>query len=77
MVDKGTKLMFSAIYGSRQPSTRKLLWSDLTSASLSQNISWLMAGDFNVTVSINERKGETSRLNYGCNAVKAFINTMG
>lgn len=69
--------LFSAIYGSPQPPTRKFLWEDLANLAPADTSPWLLTGDFNATVSMDERRGGAGRPNYGCSSFKAFIHQQG
>ena len=46
--------LFTLIYGSPSPQLRKFLWSELSSKKLNLNSPWMLAGDFNVVVSMDE-----------------------
>ncbi|KAL8167282.1 LOW QUALITY PROTEIN: hypothetical protein V2J09_008781 [Rumex salicifolius] len=50
--------LFSAIYESLTPATREELWNRLLNLSSSNCKPWLLMGDFNKTLSLEERTGD-------------------
>ena len=74
LTDQGTSFLFTAIYGSPQPSTRRHLWTALSSLHSTSNRPWLLSGDFNATINHVERKGGAQRRSHGCSHFKSFIH---
>ncbi|XP_057246683.1 uncharacterized protein LOC130589440 [Beta vulgaris subsp. vulgaris] len=52
-----TPWLFSAIYASPDTVLRRQLWEELEKIKNSYSGPWLLAGDFNETISMNERNG--------------------
>lgn len=50
-------MVFTAIYASPQRATRLTLWKDLRALTRSIREPWLLAGDFNDMISIEDKKG--------------------
>ncbi|XP_058211449.1 uncharacterized protein LOC131323612 [Rhododendron vialii] len=48
--------IFSAVYGSRNPRIREILWEELGSLADTNQKPWLIAGDFNDTAEASESK---------------------
>ncbi|XP_028804741.1 uncharacterized protein LOC114759691 [Neltuma alba] len=69
--------LFTAIYGSPNPTAREKLWKDLLNLQIRPSGAWLIAGDFNATVEARERKGGARRLQQGCKYFKSFIDEVG
>ncbi|KAL8152276.1 LOW QUALITY PROTEIN: hypothetical protein V2J09_010036 [Rumex salicifolius] len=51
--------ILSAIYASPNPTCREELWSRLLNFSASNNLPWMMIGDFNETRCLEERTGSS------------------
>lgn len=52
--------VLTAVYGSPQPNVRKKLWSmldEISSIVESENLPWVIAGDFNEITCLSEKKG--------------------
>ncbi|KAL3527083.1 hypothetical protein ACH5RR_011739 [Cinchona calisaya] len=49
--------LISVIYASPMPCTRALLWKHLTECHISQNVSWLLIGDFDEVLDQSKKKG--------------------
>lgn len=59
--------LFSAIYASPDTSLRKELWDELERVKDAYSGPWLLAGDFNETLSMNSRIGcDTSEMQRRC-----------
>jgi len=58
---------FTAVYASPQENSRQSLWQQLNEFSLSHSQPWLLAGDFNETKSMMERKNCSIDLLRRCN----------
>lgn len=69
-----TQLLFIAIYGSPHPQFRRFLWDDLASVAPCPAHPWLLAGDFNVILSSDERRGGSPRNTNGCKLFRSFIH---
>ncbi|KAE8680042.1 hypothetical protein F3Y22_tig00111392pilonHSYRG00178 [Hibiscus syriacus] len=54
-------LYFTAIYASPQVEKRKLIWKHLTELMPGENEAWLLGGDFNSILRLDEREGGSSR----------------
>lgn len=54
---EGSVFLWTCVYGSYDPSLRKILWNDLHMLSISINIPWLLQGDFNAVMSNFDRMG--------------------
>ncbi|XP_028754199.1 uncharacterized protein LOC114713696 [Neltuma alba] len=72
-----SKALFTAVYGSPCPSLRSELWEELSSLRVSDNEPWLIAGDFNATLSIADGKGGTRRTQSGCKHFQKFVHNNG
>lgn len=64
---------FTAVYGSPIPSLRDKLWYDLQNLQIDADTPWLVAGDFNATVSEEERSGGARRLRTGDRGFLEFM----
>ncbi|KAJ8429508.1 hypothetical protein Cgig2_016240 [Carnegiea gigantea] len=69
----GTAWFFYAMYTSPDSSQRRLLWDELTTLAASIDNSWLLAGDFNDTVSIEERHSGSLDMQRRCDRFKHWI----
>jgi len=54
---RGTPWFFSTVYASLDSSQRRLLWEEHATLAASIDNSWRLAGDFNDTISLEERHG--------------------
>lgn len=67
--------MFSAIYASPDSSLRKDLWKELEAIKANYSGSWLLAGDFNETMTMNERNGvNNSEMIRRCREFSQWVN---
>ncbi|XP_028804036.1 uncharacterized protein LOC114759113 [Neltuma alba] len=75
--DKGSKTLFTTIYGSPNPMMQERMWIDLLKLPIGAQKAWLLAGDFNATLNANKRKGGAIRLREGCKAFRTFTQRLG
>ncbi|XP_021730835.1 uncharacterized protein LOC110697764 [Chenopodium quinoa] len=67
--------MFSAIYASPDSTTRHELWRQLENIGLAYNGPWMLAGDFNDTMSMAERLGKGgSEMERRCKEFSDWVN---
>jgi hypothetical protein len=71
---RGRAWFFTAIYASPQEINRNVLWNDLKSIAMNMKEPWLLAGDFNDIMSINEKKGGVPASIRKCNIFKERID---
>lgn len=73
-----TPWLFSAIYASPDSGRRRELWRKLEEVKDNFNGPWLLAGDFNETMSIEERNGANgSEMQRRCRAFSDWVNSNG
>ncbi|KAI9096746.1 hypothetical protein K1719_025925 [Acacia pycnantha] len=72
-----SKFLFTTIYGSPQSQYRKFLWQDLDQIAANLSFPWLLAGDFNAIVNLDERQGGSSRRAHGCSLLNNFLHSNG
>lgn len=65
---------FTAVYGSPTPSTKEHLWNDLSMLASNTSNAWFVAGDFNATLSSNERQGGIASHHKGNRSFINFVN---
>ncbi|XP_028805882.1 uncharacterized protein LOC114760757 [Neltuma alba] len=75
LINQRQSFLFTAIYASPKPQWRVNLWSDLSSIAPDSNEPWLLASDFNATLSSGERKGGASERRRGCRLFHSFIQS--
>lgn len=75
MGDEDMTFLFTAIYGSPNPALRESLWQDLSTTMENCHRPWLLAGDFNATLQLDDRKGGARRGLPGCASFQSFVQT--
>ncbi|XP_028777172.1 uncharacterized protein LOC114733838 [Neltuma alba] len=70
-------ILFTAVYGSPRPIPRENLWRQLLQIAEGVHSPWILAGDFNATISMNERRGGSRHAQAGCKSFKQFISKSG
>ncbi|XP_074313624.1 uncharacterized protein LOC141648808 [Silene latifolia] len=65
--------IFSAVYASPDPSNRIELWAELENFARVNNQPWLIAGDFNETRSLSERRGGDQNMARRCERFNSWI----
>jgi len=69
--------ILTCVYASPQPQTREILWQKLLSLATEIQKPWLLAGDFNKTVSIEERNHGGAEIEQRCRQFKHWIDNTG
>lgn len=71
--DDHKAFLLTAVYSSPSATLRERLWAGLLSLQVPIDKEWLLTGDFNATLSPDERRGGQRRVVQGC---KSFISFM-
>ncbi|WCJ31242.1 DNAse I-like superfamily protein [Euphorbia peplus] len=69
--------LFTAVYGSPNPTRRQNLWANLKDLGGSINEPWILAGDFNAILCNEDKRGGSSRRLGGCTLFKEFMDVAG
>lgn len=69
--------LFTAVYGSPNPSQREFLWSGLSQLPCLASDPWLLSGDFNAIVSSEDRMGGARHRNSGCRSFRQVLQQKG
>ncbi|KAJ8440029.1 hypothetical protein Cgig2_020517 [Carnegiea gigantea] len=73
----GENWLFSAIYANPHESRREELWTDLEDFSRTNTTPWLLAGDFNETRNMEERRNYSEGLQRRCAKFDHWIENNG
>ncbi|KAL8141278.1 hypothetical protein V2J09_007299 [Rumex salicifolius] len=68
--------VFSAIYASPQLNSRQELWDRLLGLQLDISKPWLLMGDFNETMNMAERTGDSDCMRRRCDRFSSWVNDM-
>ncbi|KAL8152224.1 hypothetical protein V2J09_009984 [Rumex salicifolius] len=68
--------VFSAIYASPQLNSRQELWDRLLGLKLDISKPWLLMGDFNETINMAERTGDSDCMRRRCDRFSSWVNDM-
>jgi hypothetical protein len=71
---KSRPWFFTAIYASPHENNRCSMWNDLKNIASNMKDPWLLAGDFNDILSINEKKGGAPASIRKCNLFKERVD---
>ncbi|KAL8161692.1 hypothetical protein V2J09_013181 [Rumex salicifolius] len=71
--DKG---LFSAIYANLAPSNKEELWERLLNMKADASQPWLLMGDFNETLSMDERTRESDTMHHRCDRFRSWVDDM-
>ena len=69
--------ILTCVYTSPQPQARDILWQKLQSVATEFHKPWLLAGDFNETISLKERNHGGSEMQRWCRRFKHWIDNTG
>ncbi|XP_028808404.1 uncharacterized protein LOC114762973 [Neltuma alba] len=69
--------LFTTVYGNPKPTMRETLWEDLHYLCINEREAWLLAGNFNATLTRDERRGGARSSRSGNRAFKDFVHTTG
>ncbi|WCJ37367.1 DNAse I-like superfamily protein [Euphorbia peplus] len=69
--------LFTAIYGSPNPTRRKWLWDGLSSLAANIKEPWILARDFNAILTSEDKRGGSIRRMRGCPLFQDFMDAAG
>lgn len=72
-----TTFLVSFIYGFNEVNNRRSLWSDLIQFNHQCTDPWLICGDFNSILSLNENSGGSAAWDSGMEEFKSCVDTLG